>query len=217
MKKSALTKIKTKKSQERYELFLSVGQEMFLKKGFENTSLNDIIAKSKGSLSSIYKYFGSKEGLFEAIINKGIEKIYDKMQKNIDFTNKDLKKFLRSFANEFLDIVLSTDAIIIEQIVFSQSFKKNSKIGAIFFENGVKKIYEILINFFSQPEIKSQLGDYDLELLAARLCFILKEPYCSRKFILGIQENKIELNKSEWIENCIEFFLNGVGYKNNAI
>lgn len=65
MSNEILSQIKSKKAKDRYELILSVSLELFLKNGFENTSLNDIISKSGGSLSTIYTYFGSKEGLLK--------------------------------------------------------------------------------------------------------------------------------------------------------
>ena len=52
---------KNKKSRLRCEQILDAAFELFLQHGYENVSLSDIITKSGGSLSSIYKYFGNKE------------------------------------------------------------------------------------------------------------------------------------------------------------
>ncbi|QMS68702.1 TetR/AcrR family transcriptional regulator [Campylobacter fetus] len=57
MSNEILSQIKSKKAKDRYELILSVSLELFLKNGFENTSLNDIISKSGGSLSTILYVF----------------------------------------------------------------------------------------------------------------------------------------------------------------
>lgn len=55
---------KYKKSEIRYQRILEAALELFLAKGYEATGLSDIIAKSGGSLSSVYKYFDNKETLF---------------------------------------------------------------------------------------------------------------------------------------------------------
>jgi hypothetical protein len=39
----------------------------FLERGYDAVSLDDIVHHAGGSKASIYKYFGSKEGLFKAI------------------------------------------------------------------------------------------------------------------------------------------------------
>ncbi|RAZ49002.1 hypothetical protein CHL9004_08760, partial [Campylobacter hyointestinalis subsp. lawsonii] len=53
MHKNGTKNLKTQKTKDRYELIISAGLELFLKNGFTNTSLNDIINKSGGSLSTI--------------------------------------------------------------------------------------------------------------------------------------------------------------------
>jgi transcriptional regulator, TetR family len=54
----------SEKGKKRYELIVKTALELFLEKGYEKTSLSDIVAISGGSLSSIYTFFENKEGLF---------------------------------------------------------------------------------------------------------------------------------------------------------
>lgn len=53
----------SEKGKKRYEIIMQTGLELFLEKGYEHTSLSDIVAKGGGSLASVYKYFTNKEGL----------------------------------------------------------------------------------------------------------------------------------------------------------
>ena len=46
----------SEKGKRRYDSVMNAGLELFLKNGFEKTSLNDIVAKGGGSLASIYKF-----------------------------------------------------------------------------------------------------------------------------------------------------------------
>lgn len=41
---------------------------MFLDKGFEATSVNEVVRRAGGSLATLYRYFPTKEALFEGII-----------------------------------------------------------------------------------------------------------------------------------------------------
>ncbi|EHR0430343.1 TetR/AcrR family transcriptional regulator, partial [Campylobacter jejuni] len=53
----------------RQEKIKAVALELFLTKGYQETSLSDIIKLSGGSYSNIYNSFKSKEGLFFEILD----------------------------------------------------------------------------------------------------------------------------------------------------
>lgn len=54
----------TKRSAERKEKFIQAGLEIFLEKGYENTSLTDIIKKSGGSLAAFTNFLRTKKDFF---------------------------------------------------------------------------------------------------------------------------------------------------------
>ena len=56
----------------RYNKILQTAIDLFCEKGYEKTSLSEIVAKSGGSLSTIYEYFGDKERLFYTILEREI-------------------------------------------------------------------------------------------------------------------------------------------------
>ncbi|MDU7089175.1 MAG: helix-turn-helix domain-containing protein, partial [Clostridium sp.] len=49
------------------KLILDVSTRLFVEKGYEHTSLQDIINETKLSKGAIYHHFSSKEEIFEAI------------------------------------------------------------------------------------------------------------------------------------------------------
>lgn len=57
----------TRRGQERRLALLVNACDLFLERGYDAVSLDDIVNHAGGSKASIYKYFGSKEGLFTAI------------------------------------------------------------------------------------------------------------------------------------------------------
>ena len=74
----------SEKGKKRYELIVKTALELFLKNGYEKTSLSDIVAISGGSLASIYTFFESKEGLFQAIIEQEIDALIKEVDDRID-------------------------------------------------------------------------------------------------------------------------------------
>ena len=57
----------TRRGQERRLALLICATDLFLERGYDAVSLDDIVHHAGGSKTSIYKYFGNKEGLFTAI------------------------------------------------------------------------------------------------------------------------------------------------------
>lgn len=43
-------------------------RELFIEQGFERTTLGDIVDRAGGSLATVYKLFGNKDGLLEAVV-----------------------------------------------------------------------------------------------------------------------------------------------------
>lgn len=43
-------------------------RQLFLEQGYERTTLAEIVARAGGSLATVYKLFGNKDGLLEAVI-----------------------------------------------------------------------------------------------------------------------------------------------------
>jgi TetR/AcrR family transcriptional repressor of mexJK operon len=52
----------------RRDAIMRAAKDLFLNKGYATTSLEEIVAVSGGSLSTVYQLFGSKQGLWEALV-----------------------------------------------------------------------------------------------------------------------------------------------------
>ena len=69
---------------------LDVSEKLFIKNGFENTSLRQISEKSYISKSNIYRYFKSKEEIYEILVRSARESAVAAIEKfsAVDFTGK---------------------------------------------------------------------------------------------------------------------------------
>ena len=63
-----------KKGEQRKQELLNLAYQMFIEKGYENTSIDEIVAKAGIAKGTYYYYFASKEATLEAVIEKMIEK-----------------------------------------------------------------------------------------------------------------------------------------------
>ena len=62
-----------KKGEKRKQELLKIAYELFLSRGYENTSVDEIIAKAQIAKGTYYYYFPSKEQMLEDVIDMMIE------------------------------------------------------------------------------------------------------------------------------------------------
>ena len=205
----------SEKGKKRYELIVKTALDLFLKNGYEKTSLSDIVAISGGSLASIYTFFESKEGLFQAIIEQEIDALIKEVDERIDLKiSHSLEEFLTKFATIIFSIICTKKNISLGRIMISESSKNGGKLGRVFLDQILNRIDLVLINFFERDEIKSQLNPK----FPAK--FITK---CFKQCVIGLcyydslmlnEEPKLsKKEREEHIALCVELFLNGVRKK----
>src|SRR5574344_2401191 len=61
-------------------LLVDVARQLFAKKGFENTSMNDIAVEAKRGRRTLYTYFNSKEEIYLAVIQTELERLFERME-----------------------------------------------------------------------------------------------------------------------------------------
>jgi AcrR family transcriptional regulator len=58
------------KFEQRCQRFVEVAEQLFLDKGYSGTSVNEVVRVAGGSLATLYAEFGTKEALFEAVMQR---------------------------------------------------------------------------------------------------------------------------------------------------
>lgn len=208
----------SEKGKKRYELIVKTALDLFLKNGYEKTSLSDIVAISGGSLASIYTFFESKEGLFKAIIEQEIDALIKEIDEKIDLKiSHSLEEFLTKFATIIFSIVCTKKNISLGRIMMSEGSKNGGKLGRAFLDQILNKIDLVLINFFERDEIKAQLNPKFPAKFAAK-CFIefienVKGSHYYNALILDEEPKLSKKEREEHVALCVELFLNGVRKK----
>ena len=72
----------------RCEKLLKTATRLIFERGFDNTSINEIVRLSGGSLSTAYQWFGSKEDLFAAVFEHSLEEVRIELEK-VTFQEED--------------------------------------------------------------------------------------------------------------------------------
>lgn len=201
-------KVLSKKALARKDKIKAVALELFLTKGYQETSLSDIIKLSKGSYSNIYDTFKSKEGLFFEILNDVCKAHFDTISSQIKkIQSNDLKEILHSFAVNFMEIFNQAGAVNFGKIIYSQAYKQDKE-----FANWIEKNQKIFASNILVEYFKKQENAYlakNASKLAELFCIMLKEPHHT----LNVLANTRVMNKKEQekhIEFVIDFFIQAI-------
>ncbi|MEG1780037.1 MAG: TetR/AcrR family transcriptional regulator [Clostridium sp.] len=142
---------RNKYPEETVRLILEESLKLFIKKGYENTSIQDIIDNLGGlSKGAIYHHFKSKEEIFDAACKKiGDENsiYYDKIRddKNKNGYEKLKTMIMAAYANPNNDAVISMTT----QIMSDPKFMMNQ----------IEEMYEIVAPNYIEPIIRQGIRD----------------------------------------------------------
>jgi AcrR family transcriptional regulator len=103
----------------RRERFLEEGERLFLAKGYAGASVNEIVRLAGGSLATLYSEFGSKEGLFAAIMKQRASRLFDWNAAECP-RKPGLRAALIAFATRLLDRILLDDSLAFYRISISE-------------------------------------------------------------------------------------------------
>ena len=202
----------SEKGKKRYELIVKTALDLFLKNGYEKTSLSDIVAISGGSLASIYTFFESKEGLFQAIIEQEIDALIKEIDEKIDLKiSHSLEEFLTKFATIIFSIICTKKNISLGRIMISESSKNGGKLGRVFLDQILNRIDLVLINFFERDEVKAELNPKFTVKFAAK-CFMKNVIglYYFDSLMINEEPKLSKKERKEHVALCVELFLNGI-------
>lgn len=188
-----------------------MGLTFFLKNGYKNTSLNDLVAQSGGSLSTIYKYFENKEGLFKAIALDGIENFKKDLEKKININeNLSLEEFLFKFSEIYLSVVLSPKAISFHRLILSEGFnQENRSIGEMFSKESSSFLLTYLLEFLKKEPRMAKFNDDELEFFTITFIRTIREPYFTNMLVFSKSLKISQEEKTNHINKTIKMLLNG--------
>lgn len=128
-----------------------MAEKLFIEKGIENTSMNDIAKESGYSKASLYVYFKDKEELIAVLVLESMEKLYEYLSKAVnaqgDFYHRYLEvcKALFQYHSEYplySQMALMNINIDFEGTEFLPEEKETFQVG--------EKINELLWTFFQE-------------------------------------------------------------------
>ncbi len=103
--------IRTDQRARRRRALIEAARAEFMANGYAQTTLSDIIARSGGSRSTIYKEFGNKADLFKAVGLSYAEKMHVRLTKRLQSTSDDIRETLFEYGRLYVEAGLQSSAV----------------------------------------------------------------------------------------------------------
>ncbi|MFM2044230.1 MAG: hypothetical protein RLY86_2806 [Pseudomonadota bacterium] len=136
----------TRRLEARRQAMLDAAAQLFFEMGYERTSVNEIVRRSGGSLSTLYQLFGSKEGLFEVMVQERCAAILEPLT-TPDLPAKPPLDALRALGLRFMQVIYCPDALALVRTVHGEGLKFPG-LAESYFRNGpdfaIAKVAEYL-------------------------------------------------------------------------
>src|SRR5262245_25534308 len=130
---------------------------LFLKKGYDNVSIDEIIGVVGGSKATIYAWFGGKEGLFEAVVRQKCLDVVVNI--HVDATGT-AEAQLTEIGRSFLTMVLSPPILEFHRLMVSMG-RTFPEIGRLFFETGPASAYGAVATWIAKQQKDGRISDED--------------------------------------------------------
>ena len=149
---------------------LDVATEYFLQHGYRGASINAMARSSGISKESIYRYFSSKQQLFEAVIGRELIE-YRRSLHRLDATlrSMELRAALVTVAEAILAIITTDRTQALRRLIFDEA-TRSPEVGQHYYKIGAAQAYTVLENVL---ETHAHQSDFDIPTLARHFAGLL--------------------------------------------
>lgn len=160
-----------KRGEMRVERFLDAATEVFTEKGYQHARLSEIVARAGGSLATLYRVFGDKEGLARAIILRRLQDLNERMQ-TLNLSGLPPKDALFMAAERIAQGMTTTEMLVVHRIAIGegQSFPD---LRDWFFDHAVASVRGSLSDYFEQEIAAGRLRMASAPMAASQFFMML--------------------------------------------
>ncbi|MDE1938139.1 MAG: TetR/AcrR family transcriptional regulator [Alphaproteobacteria bacterium] len=207
-KKTTATEKPGKSRQEtRREEIIKAAAPVFFEHGFAGTSIDDIIAKVGGSKRTIYSEFGSKEGLFAAIVTDNARHALAALAPEA-MAGRNLDATLLEFARELNRVQMSPTVLALYRLVVAEGVRF-PELAKLFYDSGPglasARLSQVLKEFLERGDIALD----DPDGAADEFVGMIRDNR-HLKTVLGLMSRPSAEDTEQRAQTAVRIFLDGV-------
>lgn len=155
------------RSERKRRMLMTAATTLFLEKGYDGTSMDDVAAKAMVSKPTVYKYFSDKERLFAEIISATTAQI-DELVRLVAETmasHADTRAALTALARGFLTALMQPRVLQLRRLVIANAGRFPA-LGRSWYEQGFERVLATLAAAFRSLTERGLLRAHDPMLAA---------------------------------------------------
>lgn len=177
---------------------------LFLEKGFDATSMDEVAKRAGVSKQTVYSHFSSKEQLFSAAIHAVIEEYYPESVLGKVETHS-LEADLRIVCESYARLLMSEDAMSMYRLMVAAA-SKGPALAKLFWEAGPREMQERLEAFLLSRVRSGELDIPDITVAGGHIMAMLKGKSHFMRSI-GLLESITEEQIQQNVDNTVAAFL----------
>ncbi len=195
-----------KRGELRVERFLDAATEIFTEKGYQHARLSEIVARAGGSLATLYRVFGDKEGLAHAIIQRRLHDLSERLQ-DLNLSGLPPEQALLQAAERIAEGMATAESVVVHRIVIGegQSFPD---MRDWFFDHAVAAVRGSLSEYFEQEIAAGRLKMPSPALAASQFFMMLFGDLVIRVSSGNLQNPDPEELRT-YAQSAVDLFLHG--------
>ncbi|MCH7334972.1 TetR/AcrR family transcriptional regulator [Acinetobacter sp. NIPH 2699] len=197
-------KPQTRRGQERRLALLLCATDFFLEKGYDAVSLDDIVNHAGGSKTSIYKYFGNKEGLFTAICDYRREVFFNGVCLPYAPEKISLRNYLNKTLQRFYQHIILPENIAFMRM-FTEQSQKDVQLANYFYDKCASNIQNTIAFALEQAHSNNEIFCSQPHFSATMYFGILRD--VEWRILMGLNVPEDDSEIFDYIDYSVELFL----------
>ncbi len=146
---------RTQRGEARDALLRARAAALFLDRGYDGVTIDEIVREVGGSKASVYSFYGGKDGLFVAVMDDMIIDLTTPLQR-LKLGGLTLDQGLTRFASTLLSILLGERHLAFQRLVITEALR-HPQIGQSWFRHGPAATRAVLAAFLAEQRTRGVL------------------------------------------------------------
>jgi AcrR family transcriptional regulator len=161
---------------------LESATELFLRDGYDQTSIDAILERSGGSKATLYSYFPTKEDLFRAVVDgmlsgRGKEARIDE--------HGDVRRTLTVFAVQRLNVIFSAHHRALLRLIIAER-ERFPDLAQLYYSRGPQRGLTVLIEYLKELKAAGRVKFDDPEETADFFVGMLMHKWYKELLLIGV-------------------------------
>jgi TetR/AcrR family transcriptional regulator, mexJK operon transcriptional repressor len=180
---------------------------LFLERGYEQVTIDDIVEKIGGSKRTLYEHFGGKAGLFEAVISEYCASVQRDLFAAVDQDSSPEKQLI-AIGTRFLAMLLHSRILELHRLMVSMG-RNFPMVSRRFYQLGPRTAYSGVAGWMERQQQAGKVGPGDPVVMAELFLDMLTGKHQLALLTSSFDETS-PADVARTVKAVAKVFLNGV-------